>query len=369
MKLPKLSALNPARCWDAGMSPEVLIAAKLAWLLLVCGGFFARVGRPGAAMVSLFDGFPAGAGWLMPVLFAVSGLALLTNQAARTAAVVAGACALLTPLFSIAAWRSHEWICGAILLLAGLDKPGGTSLLVRAQATLCLGVVLFDQTGAVDWTTQATLEGWRVDRDSWSLLQSMRESLPAGMLGFAGSWLVPLSALVIATGLWIQSMRRIAVWCACAWLLVGYLVIGTDTAALFTLATLVAMLAFLDWPRSSIAAHWPRACGWPMWLRIALDHHDYDRRTEWPFPQNPDADLDVWIDGAHLTGRRGIAALLLYFPLFHMTVFSAVILLLLVLPQPWAMVAHVAIGVWLLAFFAPAAFGRPRTTTTESTER
>jgi len=360
MNLPPPATLNPARVWGAGMNPEVLLAAKLAWVLLACSGFFSRAGENGAALLPVLDTLPRAAGWLVPGLFLLAGAALLTNQFTRAAAVVAGVCVLVTPLASLAAWRSHEWLCGAVLLLAGLEQPGVRPWLMRTQATLGLLAVLLDRTGTIDWSTGATLEGWQVERDAPSLLHSVRAVLPAWALHLFAAWIVPGSALLVATGLSIQKLRQRAIWFACAWVLAGYVLTGTDEAALFAVASLVAMLSWLNWPRESLAAHWPRACGWPMWLRIALDHYDFDQKTEWPFPDNPDADLDVWVDGVHHFRREGITALLLYFPLFHISIFATVVVLLLALPQPWAMVAHACIGGWLLVFFALPTFVRLR---------
>lgn len=360
MNLPRPATLNPARVWRAGMNPEVLLAAKLAWLLLVCSGFLARAGRPGAAAFGLVDGVVTAAGPAFPVVFLIAGVALLANQLTRAAAIVAGICVLLTPLGSLAAWRSHEWICGAVLLLAGLDQPGGRPWLLRAQATLALLVVVFDGTSSIDWTTRAALEGWRIERDTPSLLLALRGVVPAGAFHFFAAWIVPASAVAAATALWIPRLRDRAIWWACAWLLVGYLLVTTDEAGCFTLAVLIAMLSWLNWPRESLQAHWPRACGWPMWLRIALDHYDFDQKTEWPFPDNPDADLDVWVDGKHLVRREAVVALLLYFPLFHIAIFVVAIVLLLALPQPWAAVAHASVGLWLLVFFALPTFARLR---------
>lgn len=360
MNLPRPATLNPARVWRTGMNPEVLLAAKLAWVLLLCSGFLWRAGRPGAAMLDALDRLPHDADWVALVLFLVSGAALLMNQVTRTAAIVAGVCVLVTPLGSLAAWRGHEWICGAVLLLAGLESPGGRPWMLRAQATVGLLAVLLDRTGAIDWTARPTLEGWQVERDTPSLIVWLRGILPAGALHAFAAWIVPASALTVATALWIPRVRDRAIWWACAWLLCGYLLVATDEAGFFTLAMLIAMLAWLNWPRESLQAHWPRACGWPMWLRIALDHYDFDQKTEWPFPNNPDADLDVWVDGKHLVRREAIVALLLYFPLFHMSVFAVAIVLLRALPQPWAAVAHASIGLWLLAFFALPTFVRLR---------
>jgi hypothetical protein len=360
MSLPRPATLNPARVWRAGMDPEVLLAAKLAWLLLLCSGFLARAGRPGAAVVGVLDTLPHAAGWLVPALFLTAGAALLMNQLTRPAAIIAGVCVLITPLGSLAAWRGHEWIAGAVLLLAGLEHPGGRPWLLRVQATLGLLAVLLDQTGAIDWSARPSLEGWQIERDTPSLILWLRDHLPAGALHVFATWIVPASALGIAAALWLPRLRDRAIWWACAWLLTGYVLVATDEAAFFTLAMLITMLGWLNWPRESLKAHWPRACGWPMWLRIALDHYDFDQKTEWPFPSNPDADLDVWVDGKHLVRREAIVALLLYFPLFHMGVLVVAVVLLLTLPQPWAAVAHASIGLWLLVFFALPTFRRLR---------
>lgn len=351
MKLPSPAALHPARCCRAGMNPEVLLAAKLAWLLLLCSGFLARAGRPGAAVAPVLEPLGAVSGWVLPVLFLVSGAALLTNQVTRFAAGAAGASVVLTTLGSLAAWRAHEWVCGALLVLAALERPGGRPWLLRAQATLALAMVALDHPGGMAWTTRATLEGWQVGVDTYSLLGALQEVLPAWMLQAVTGWILPATALAIAVGLWVRRLRALAAWCAGLWVVLGYVLMGSDASAWYGLAVLVGLLSFLAWPRQSLAAHWPRACGWPMWLRIALDHYDFDQQTEWPFPNNPDADLDVWVDGTHLTGRRAIGALLLYFPLFHASVFALAVVLLLIMPQPWAMAGHLVLAAAVLGFF------------------
>ncbi len=360
MTFPRPADLNPARCWHGGMSPEVLLAAKLAWVLLLASGFLMHAGAAGAPVIPGLDVLAPGTSWMFRALFIVTGLALLTNQATRIAAVVAGACVLIAPLQSLAAWRAHEWICGAVLVLAGLETPGERPWLLRAQATIALLAVVLDRTDAIHWAAPATLEGWEVERDVPSLIRLLEDTLPAAWMHAGATWLVPLSALAIASGLWVPRLRSRAAWAACVWFLAGYLLVGATDAGFHALAGLVTLLAFLEWPRQSIAAHWPRACGWPMWLRIALDHYDFDQKTEWPFPENPDADPDVWIDGHLLPRRSGLAGLLLYFPLFHMSAFAAAVVVLLVLPQPWAALVHACLGLGLLAFFAPTTFTRAR---------
>ena len=351
MRLPPPSTLNPARCCRAGMNPEVLLAAKLGWVLLVCTGFLARAGRQGAAVLAALEPLGAVSGWLLPAAFLVSGAALLTNQMTRAAAGIAGASVVLTMLGSLAAWRAHEWLCGAVLVLASLDTPGGRPWLLRAQATLALAVVVLDRPGNIDWTSRATLEGWEVGADTYSLLGALRAMGPAWLPELVAGWLMPATGLIAAAGLWLPRMRAPAAWAAALWLILAYMLTGTDESAWYGLGVLVAMLGFLEWPRQSLAAHWPRACGWPMWLRIALDHYDIDQQTEWPFPNNPDADLDVWVDGRHLVGRRAVGALLLYFPLFHASVFALAVVLLVILPQPWAMAGHGVLAGAALGFF------------------
>lgn len=354
----RIASLNPARCWGSDTNPELALAAKLAWLLLLCGGFVSRAGLIDPATAQEFSLVPGGLAWMFRLVFVAAGVLLLTNQFTRIAAVLAGGCVVLGPWLSLASWRSHEWICGMILILVALETPGQRPWLLRAQATLCVLAVVADGMGRVDWSTHATLEGWAVDRDAPSLLGILRSALPPGLLQLLAAWGAPIASALLAVGLWIPRLRARAAWCTCAYLTAGYVLVGTEDAAYFTLAALVAMLSFLDWPRNRLAAHWPRACGWPMWLRIALDHYDFDQRTEWPFPQNPDADLEVWVDERHLGSRRAVAALLLYFPLFHVLVFAAALALLFALPQPWAAFAHACMGVWLLAFFALPTFHR-----------
>src|SRR5690606_15934257 len=92
--------------------------------------------------------------------------------------------------------------------------------------------------------------------------------------GLRAATIIVCSAITL--GMAIPRARRTAAWLAVFFYTLLYLVLGAAEVALFAGAVAIAQIAVIDWPRFVIVV-WPRSCGWPLWLRVALDRYDFER--------------------------------------------------------------------------------------------
>lgn len=359
-KLPR-APWHPMAMSDTPMEPNVLLAAKLAFVFLVADGFFLHLGTPFAPALPSLGALRSVPGWavLLPVLFWVPGLCLLVNRFVRPASTILGAVVLLAQLQSSPALANHSLFLGALLVLAGLEQAGRRPVLLRWQMAAIHLVMFIGKVGDPAWRDGDVLAGWiRLGEAVNPALAWLGQGTSVTWLGFVLSWAVMGAELLLAVGLALPFRRSTTVWFGVLTQLALLVLLPSGPMVAWSLALALGYLAFLNWPESPICALWPRACGWPLWLHIALDRYDWDHRITWPMPPNPDAELEVDYDEVHRHDWHALRDLLLYFPAFHAVVFAVLLAAYVLAPAGVAATLIALVVGPLFAFCATPAVAR-----------
>jgi hypothetical protein len=206
--------------------------------------------------------------------------------------------------------------------------------------------------GALDgagWINTALSQPWAEDEFLGALPRWLAGFLPEGVLASALRAGTVIICTAIPAGLCVPRLRRTAARLALVFYTLLYLALGSTEVVLFAGAIAIAQISCLKWPRSIVVV-WPRACGWPLVLRIALDRYDFEQRTDWPRPPDPDAELEVWFDQRHVTGPKAIISLLLFFPMSYFALLAVVAGIHAFLPRTVAVSINCALVFALLGF-------------------
>lgn len=335
------------------MAGNTLLLAKLLVVTLITAGVHRTFSAPFHPAIPAFGFIAAvpGFGRIAGAVFFISAALVLLNRFVRASSAVAGATLLAGQAASLSAVRSEVALAGCLLLLCSLHEPKARPRLVRAFVIALLGAVAFGQLADSAWRDGSIVGGWIETGHLHPIVEIVARGLPFLPWHLIISWLIILGELSLAVGLALPNRSRILIWSGCVSLLGILFIVDSAETSAFVVTLGIAMISFVDWPREHISATWPRACGLPTWLRIALDRQDWDDRIDWPMPEDPDGILRVQIDDRTFHGARGLTTLLLYSPAFHVTVVTAFWLPHLILPASIASVVQVVVGVPLLAVF------------------
>jgi hypothetical protein len=345
------------------MRPNLLLMAKLTWLLLVIGGFGRTLLGPYTPAVGLFQAIP-GESLLLSAGFWLGGFCLLLNRAVRGAAVITGSVVLLAPFESLPAWHPYAWVGGCVLVLAALQGSSENPRFLRWLLVVIHGAALLGAWQGAGWVQAALAEPWSPSDYLGSLPRRLDAHLAEGSLARGLRFASIGLCTVMTVGMMIPRLRRLAAWIALLFYAVVYLALGTSEVALFVGAVAIAQIAVIDWPRFIIVV-WPRSCGWPLWLRVALDRYDFEGRTDWPRPPDPDAELEAWFDLKPFTGARAVANLVLVFPVFYFGLLGLLAAIHALLPSWVGVPANVFIVLGLLGFSVAANLGSLRARATQ----
>jgi hypothetical protein len=266
---------------------------------------------------------------------------------------------LLAPFESLGAWHPYAWLSGGVLLLCALQGNAEAPRFVRGFVVVVHVAALLAAWRNPGWIDQALAAPWNESDYLGSLPRLVDGWLPAGTLATTLRWITLGACVLIPAGLLVPGLQRAAAALAIAFYALVHLAVGGPEVALFTGALCIAQISFLEWPRF-IVVTWPRACGWPLWLRVALDRYDFEHRTDWPRPADPDGELEVSFDGQTVTGARAIANLVLRFPVFYFFMLASSAAALAVLPQRVGAPAMSALAFCLVGFSLVATFSHWR---------
>ncbi len=346
---------HPLCCSGTAMQPQVLLMAKLALVVLVTDGVFLNLDASFAPLADVFDNLPGESpalGLTLKALFIAAGATLLVNRFVRSAAMLLGILALYTQAASAPAYAAHLVVCGTLLILGALQPRSEQPWLVRALVSVSLLVVAIAQARGMPWLEGATIDSWVATGVAHPLLAWLRGSPGMAWISPAVAWIMLVAEAAIAVCILIPNTRRGACYGLVACLLASGFTLASPDMQAFSISLGLASLAFLEWPRGAIAVLWPRACGFPLWLRIALDRYDFDGRLDWPLPPDPDAILEVDLDARHFEDARALAAVLMRFPAFLIAAFAVIWTAHLLLPPSAAAIANVVVIVPLVILFA-----------------
>jgi hypothetical protein len=344
---------NPLACSDTLMRPNTLLMAKLSWLLLVVGGYWQAFLAPVIPGLSLLANVPGGTAWLAGA-FWLGGVCLLLNRVVRVASVAIAISVLLLPFESVTAWHPYAWICGGVLLLCGLQGPGDEPRFVRWFLILVHCAAALGTIGGAGWIATALAAPWNESDFVGVVPRWIEGFLPPGDLARALYWGSLTVCVTIPLGLLVPRLRRPVAALALLFYTVLYVALGSTELALFAGAIAIAQISCVPWPRFVLVV-WPRSCGWPLALRMALDRYDFERRTDWPRPPDPDAELEAWFDLHPVAGAKAIVDLVLCFPVFYFALLAMLSAAQAALPRFAAVTFNSVIVLSLLGFSAFAA--------------
>lgn len=336
------------------MRPNTLLMAKLTFLLLVAGGFLPQ-------LFSAFVPWWTAGTFLVPLpglqealagIFLAAGMSIMLNRFVRHASMVAGVVVLLVLLLSQPAFHAGTILAGCILLLGGFQGRREHPSFIQWQMVVAHFALFVGATNNADWIGALTAEPWIPEDVGNPLLLAGRQLLPAGWFDHGIAGLVLGSELLCTVGLAIRPLRRPALFASLTLHTVLYGLMGNQEIALLVGAIAIGSLSFVRWPQTTITAIWPRACGWPGWLRRLLEGTDWDQRIDWPMPRDPDGELEVSCDGAHTRGWSGVCTLLLFQPAFHFGLFLLAVTFCFALPQPLRAPVNATFALGCISFFA-----------------
>lgn len=353
---------NPLACSDTAMCPNTLLIAKLSALILLADGFWHHLNRPYIPFHGIAAFLPDNAttAILLHVVFAGTVICVLCNRVVRPASMVLGALVVLIQFGSAVAFRGHNFFCGSLLLLAGLQGRREMPVLIRWQAVLMHVAVLLEATRANGWSNAWVIERWIPEDFSNPVFVFADAVLPSGWFGQLTAWFIILAELALVAAFILRRFHKYAIWGGLILHLGIYAATGTPEIAAFTAVLFTAYLSFLNWPTDTICALWPRSCGWPMWLRIALDRYDFDHRIDWPMPPDPNAELEVSYGNRHTKDARALRDLLLLFPSFYLFLFATTAVNQWLWPTIISVVLNGTLGFGLLWFFSVSSYRRIR---------
>ena len=300
---PIEASWNPFRCAGAGLAAEVLLALKLASLLVLVGAW------------------PPGPNLIIEGLLFGAGVALWLNRRVRSSAFLFGAALLVQ---SLQAGVRSETVAVAVAFLA--------ASLLRERRAAMLGLVV----------------------GLGYLLYAMRTVT----LGVAPTLLV--AGLLVGVGLCVPQTRTVAVWLGLIWH-AGALGIGWLTAPALALVGLYPLL--FTWPRR-MEVFYDGDCGFCEATRGRFEKLDLDGVYDWkPFQSGgweaygitEDALLEklhVVASGRVTAGFAAFKTMLFYNPLSYLLTAFALVALLLIDARA-AAVASACLLLFLSPLFAP----------------
>ncbi|MGH8018529.1 MAG: hypothetical protein ACREIA_09600 [Opitutaceae bacterium] len=336
------------------MQPQVLLMAKLALVIIVSDGVFLNLDASFAPLADTFEntGATPELGWALKAAFIAAAAALLVNRLVRSAAMLLGILTLYTQAVSAPAYAAHLVVCGTLLILGALQPRSEQPWLVRALVSVALLVAAIAKARSMPWLLGTTIESWIATGVAHPALAWLRNEAGMAWISEAVAWIMLVCETALAICILIPNTRRGAGFGLAAYLLVAGFTLASPQMQAFSISLGLASLAFLEWPRGAIAVLWPRACGFPLWVRIGLDRYDFDGRLDWPLPPDPDAILEVDLDTRHFEDARALAAALMHFPAFLIAAFAIIWAAHLLLPPSAAAVANVVVIVPLMILFA-----------------
>ncbi len=351
---------NPLRCTGTALPPAVLLMAKLIALCLLLTNHARSLPEPFLPFLPVLDYFdPRLFRRALWVVYVGSATALLFNRWVRTSALLLGSSFLLALMASKLYYSNHKVLCGVVLLLTGLQRPGQDPWMLRYQVVIVYFGAGINKLFDADWRSGQFFEFWAVEslRQPWYTLAA--GWLPPMALSQFMGWLTIITELALAAGFLMRRFWPYAIWGGILFHS-GLLLFTSSTFTMFYFAMLATFLVFAPWPQSRVLVLFDGDCGFCNQTKNWLEKFDFDRRFDWQPFQNGGGQPWGITDAAlqkrlHLVAGEKIYAgfaackmMLLYNPVFYL----ATAALLAAPPLAPALFRKVFVGAMLL-FFSP----------------
>lgn len=311
-----LSALNPFRVSGTPMPPNLLLMCKIIALAILATRHFRILPDPFLPFIDGLDRFadPATFRVVLQTTAVVSALALLCNRSVRVNALVLGSCLLIGVVSSKAYYGNNKTFCGLALVLAGLSDFDRPPYLLRWQLALVYFGAALNKLLDPDWQSGLFFQHWAGEKLQNPVFIAVSNALPPLVAGKIVCWGTAFAELAAAIGLLVPRLVPLALLINVMFQ-VGLLEFTGTTFTLFFYGMQAANLAFITWPER-LAVSYDSSCPGQRVLRFGLRLLDADGLQDW---RSEPGRLRVDNRGASYTGFAAIQRLLLFSPVFWMT--------------------------------------------------
>ncbi len=246
---------RPWRILGTSMSPNLLLMCKLLFLLLALHSFHKKVGDPFLPFISGLDAFnhyPGLFAGALQVGFFAGGLCLLFNVQVRVAAITLGVTVLLALVASKPGYRNHILISGCLLLLAGLHRRDEEPWMLSLQMAIIYFGAFLNKSLSPDWWSGQFMHNWMHNHLSNRYYEFFSPWFPGHSFAAAVSCGVIFSELVLAVLFLVRRWHHLAVLLTLAMHGSFFFIVGRTPFGYFLESIVIAMLAFLHWPRAAL---------------------------------------------------------------------------------------------------------------------
>ena len=315
---------RPWRSVGTTMAPNTLLMCKLLLLLLAIHGFQSTIGDPFIPFIQSLDEFrrlPGLFETILKVCFWVAGLSLFLNFKVRTSALILGATVILVLVASKPMFRNHIFVVGCLFLLAGLHRRGEDPWLIAGQFSVMYLGAFLNKALDVDWRAGQFMHYWLHDHLDNRFYATFSTMLPDLSFAVALSWTVIVAEGLLVVFFFVPRWRSYGVGVALLMHLGFLLVVGRRPFGHFTEDILIALIAFLSWPRTTTTLRLSPALQAvrPFWRLV-----NWDRQFQLgERPRNRSAWLELDVGTRTLTNASGAAYVLKYNTASYVALFVA----------------------------------------------
>lgn len=315
MKL-QISQFNPLRLSGFGMSPQILLIAKLTWIILLIEGFAHYLTEPFLPFFESLNILSSIPGYviILKILFGACGLLLLTNVFPRVMCIILGVLVLLVNVQSEIYFRNHTTICGFVFLLGGLQGARESPIYIQWQMVIVYFGAWMNKQFDPDWWTGQFFEDWTHARLQFRAYIWAAGQLPDMWLSKFFSWASITTELVVGLGLCFRRFWKPALWLGLSFHLGTFVFMKGGTFGHFIQSLGVIYIAFLTWPKTKLEVSWEH--NYLKWLRSLFVTTDFDHKINWT---DSGSGIVVQWDEREEKGISAITSLLLYTPIFYWT--------------------------------------------------
>lgn len=310
---------NPLRFDTVEMRPNVLIMCKLLFSLLVIHRFYFIISDPYIPFFSFFDELKSDFNIFKIVLlslFFTSGFFLFFNYKVRLMSVLLGLVIITAILASKPIFANHKFICGCLLLLAGLSNKKDEPWLIYIQLSIVYFGAAINKAFQVDWWNGSFMQNWMANSMENEMYITLASFLPTLLLAKILSFSTILIEFLISILILFRKKHTIIVF-----------IILIFHTSLYTITTLrfghfyenmlIALLVFLKWPKTNILVYINKNVRFYSVLKF-LESMNYFEIVH----KSSDSWLQIKYDSKMKQNFTALNDLLLYNPLFYMFLFA-----------------------------------------------
>ncbi|MFN0105839.1 MAG: thiol-disulfide oxidoreductase DCC family protein [Bryobacteraceae bacterium] len=348
--------VNPLKLTGCGLPPQVVLVCRLLALTLLLTNHQSQIQTPFLPFLDIFDKLPPEIFQrTLQVVLVAGSLGLLFTRRTRTFAAVAGIAILLAVLSSRGYYGNNKTFVGLLLVLSAVSNETGPPRLLQWQLALVYFGAGLNKVLDPDWQSGQFFQHWATDRLQSPAYIWISGHLPPLLAGKLFCWYTIVAELALALMICIPRLHPWVVW-GSGLFQSGLLLFTGDPFNLFFYGMQSTLFAFARWPENRITVIWDGSCGFCRRSKELLQRLDFDEIFAWHTLQSNIGDsygltkdrlrhaLHAAAPGWLLSGYSAIRRMVLFLPLFSMTILAA----FAVAPGPQTRRAIVAATIFFL---------------------